>query len=191
MFIIMVGLTFAAFGLLFGFAFGWLLHRGKVTDYNVIIDQFLLRDFTVLKVMLTAIIVGGIGVLALHQSGWANYHIKDANLLAVGLGASIFGVGMVIYGYCPGTGLAAIGTGSIHALVGAFGMIAGGILYALSFDWLQAHVLTAWRFGKVRLPDLIGIPDLVWLIGLAATAIAFFVFAERHTIPSHLRRSPR
>ena len=87
----------------FGFVFGWLLHRGGVTDYNVIVNQFRLKDFTVLKVMFTAIVVGGIGVLVLHGLGRADYHIKPANMLGVVLGSAIFGTGMVIYGYCPGT----------------------------------------------------------------------------------------
>ena len=35
-----------------GFVFGWLLQRGGVTDYNVVVNQFRFKDFTVLKVML-------------------------------------------------------------------------------------------------------------------------------------------
>src|SRR5450759_3836941 len=92
--------------------FGVLLHRGGVANYNVIVNQFRFRDFTVLKIMFTAIIVGGLGVLVLHGAGHAQYHIKPANMLGVVLGAALFGVGMVLYGYCPGTGIAAIATGS-------------------------------------------------------------------------------
>lgn len=163
----------------FGFAFGWLLHRGRVTDYNVIVNQFRLRDFTVLKVMLTAIVVGGVGVLALSDTGLATYHVKEANLLGVALGAALFGVGMVLYGYCPGTGIAAIATGSLHALVGAFGMIVGAIVYALSFDWVKANILSVAALGKVRLPDLTGVPDLIWFAGLAIVAAVLFAWAER------------
>lgn len=179
----------AALGLalVFGFAFGWLLNRARVTDCNLIVKQFLFRDFTVLKVMLTAIVVGGIGVLALSNAGLASYHIKEANLLGVALGAALFGIGMVIYGYCPGTGIAAIGTGSLHALVGAIGMILGGILYALSFDWVKANILSVAAAGKVRLPDLTGVPDLVWFAGLAAIAVGLFAFVERRSANTGMR----
>lgn len=34
---------------------------------------------------------------------------------------------MALYGYCPGTAVAAIATGRLHAVVDFFGMIAGGI----------------------------------------------------------------
>ncbi|NLE39586.1 MAG: YeeE/YedE family protein, partial [Pirellulaceae bacterium] len=49
-------------GLLLGIAFGFLLQKGGVTYYDVIIDQLLLKDFTVVKIMLTAMVTGMIGV---------------------------------------------------------------------------------------------------------------------------------
>lgn len=164
---------------LFGALFGVLLHRGRVADYNVIVNQFRLRDFTVVRVMMTAIVVGGLGIYVLHQFGLANYHIKSADLVAVGLGAAIFGVGMVIYGYCPGTGVAAVGTGSVHAGVGFLGMLAGGILYAFSFPWIQQKVLPLWSLGKVRLPELTGIHDVLWLIAVLSILIAISRLTRR------------
>ena len=165
--------------ILFGFIFGWLLHRGRVADYNTIVRQFLFEDFTVLKVMLTAIIVGGIGVFILVQMGYAKFHIKPADLLAITLGAGLFGIGMVLYGYCPGTAVAAIGAGSIHALIGAFGMIAGGILYALTFDWVSQTILPVWALGKVQIPQLIGVGAPVVFIVLGVLAAGFFIMLER------------
>jgi uncharacterized membrane protein YedE/YeeE len=162
----------------FGILFGVLLHRGGVATYNVIVNQFRLKDFTVLKVMLTAVVVGAIGVLALHQTGHAQYHIKPANLLGVSLGAAIFGIGMVLYGYCPGTGIAAVATGSVHALVGFLGMLAGGIAYALSFQWIENHIQNVGALGKIRLPDATGLPDWAWWLMLAAAALAVFRFLE-------------
>jgi hypothetical protein len=162
----------------FGAAFGFLLHRGRVADYNTIVRQFLFKDFTVIKIMLTAIVIGGIGVFALVNAGYAQFHIKPADLLAVALGAAIFGVGMVIYGYCPGTALAAIGGGSVHALVGAAGMLAGGVLYALSFDWVKAHILPVGAVGKVQLPQLLGISAPVIFLVLAVIAVAMFALIE-------------
>ncbi|MDE3166670.1 MAG: YeeE/YedE family protein, partial [Acidobacteriota bacterium] len=98
-------------GLLTGFAFGILLQKGQVTKYPVIVGQLLLRDFTVLKTMLTAVVTGGIGVYILKALGLASLHVKPAQLVAVCGGGVIFGVGMVILGYCPGTGVAAAAEG--------------------------------------------------------------------------------
>ncbi len=163
----------------FGAIFGFLLHRGRVTSYDVIVNQLRLRDFTVLKIMMTAILVGGVGVFALKAAGLAQYHVKDATMLGVILGGALFGVGMAIYGYCPGTGLAAIGTGSLHALVGAIGMVVGGVLYALSFGWVQANLLSVWSLGKARLPAMTGIGDLWWFAGLAVILIGIGLIARR------------
>jgi hypothetical protein len=163
----------------FGLIFGVLLHRGGVATYNVIVNQFRLKDFTVLKIMFTAVIVGGFGVLFLHQTGHASYHIKPANMLGVSLGAALFGAGMVLYGYCPGTGIAAIATGSLHALAGFAGMLFGGVLYALSFVWVEAHLQNVAAFGKIRLPDVTGISDWGWFAILSAIAAVIFWLLER------------
>ena len=162
-----------------GAIFGVLLHRGGVANYNVIVNQFRFRDFTVLKIMMTAIIVGGIGVLALNSAGLANYHIKAANMLGIFLGAAIFGVGMVLYGYCPGTAIAAAASGSVHAFVGLFGLLVGGVLYAFSFPWIAANILPVAALGKARLPDVTGVPAYVWFIALSAIAAVVFTLVER------------
>jgi hypothetical protein len=167
-----------------GIAFGVLLHRGGVANYNVIVNQFRFKDFTVLKVMFTAIIVGGIGVLLLKTTGHAQYHIKPANMLGVSLGAALFGVGMVLYGYCPGTGVAAIATGSLHALTGFVGMLLGGVLYALSFAWVEAHIQKVAALGRVRLPDITGVPDWGWFVILAAIAAVVFWLIETKFKPA-------
>lgn len=166
-------------GLLFGAVFGLLLQRGGVTDYNVIVNQFRFRDFTVLKIMFTAIVVGGIGVWLLHGAGAANFHIKPGTLLAILLGATLFGAGMVLLGYCPGTGVAALGTGSLHAAVGVLGMLAGAAAYALSYDTVATRLLKVWDIGKKRLPDITGIPDAAWYAGLAVLAGLVFVLVTR------------
>lgn len=163
----------------FGVLFGVLLHRGGVANYNVIVNQFRFRDFTVLKIMLTAIIIGGLGVLALNSAGLANYHIKAANMLGVVLGAAIFGVGMVVLGYCPGTAIAAAASGSLHAIVGLVGTFVGGTLYAFSFPWVSQKILPVAALGKVRLPDVTGVPALVWFVALLAIAAVVFFLIER------------
>jgi uncharacterized membrane protein YedE/YeeE len=166
-------------GLLFGIVFGLLLHRGGVTEYDVIVKQFLFRDFTVLKVMFTAIVVGGVGVFILHGQELANFHIKPATMLAVILGAVLFGIGMVIYGYCPGTGVAAIGAGKVDALAGFVGMLVGGALYAFTYDWVAAKILPVGDLGKVRLPELVGLPEWLWYVALIAMAAVVFALVAK------------
>ena len=162
----------------FGFIFGLLLHRGGVTSYNVIVNQFRFKDFTVLKIMFTAIVIGGIGVALLNGGGMAKWHVKEADMLGIVIGSALFGFGMVVYGYCPGTGIAAVATGSVHALVGLFGMLAGGIAYAYSFPWINAHILTVGKLGKARLPEITHTPQWIWYAALVGIAIVVFGLLE-------------
>jgi hypothetical protein len=178
----LTGPALLALGIVSGLIFGALLQRSRLSDTAVTIGQLRLKDFTLFKVMLAAIVVGGIGVLVLHAGGLAAYHIKPANLVAVAIGAVLFGVGMAVYGYCPGTGLAAIGTGSLHALAGALGMLAGAIAFACSFDWLKAHILPLAAFGPVRLPDLTGVPDLAWFLIVIVVGFGAIRWAERRSL---------
>jgi uncharacterized membrane protein YedE/YeeE len=161
-------------GLLTGFLFGFFLQKGRVSDRRVIVGQFLLRDFTVMKVMMTAILVGGAGVYAMLAAGWVQLSVKPAQLAAIFLGALIFGPAMVFLGYCPGTAVAAAGEGKRDAWWGLLGMTLGAAVYA-EFDAACSRTLRAWAdLGQVTLPQLTGIPAYAWFAGLAVFAILFF-----------------
>ncbi|MCB0344022.1 MAG: YeeE/YedE family protein [Bdellovibrionales bacterium] len=162
-------------GALTGFAFGFLLQKGSVTKFNTIVRQFLLQDFTVIKVMLTAVVVGGIGVYGMLQLGMIEaLHIKNAQILGNALGGVIFGVGMAILGYCPGTGAAAIGDGAKDAVAGVLGMLAGAAIYAEVHPWFKANVLSVWDLGKETFVTATGASPWWFVLGLMIVAIAAF-----------------
>ncbi len=164
-------------GALTGFVFGFLLQKGGVTRFRVIVEQFLLEDFTVAKVMLTAILVGGVGIYGMVQVGLLEtLHVKAAHLLANASGGIIFGVGMAVLGYCPGTGVAAMGDGSRHAIPGVLGMLVGAALYAESHAWVQAHVMGVGDLGKATWATASGLSPW-WYMALLAV-IAFFAFVR-------------
>jgi uncharacterized protein len=172
--------TMIVAGILTGLAFGFLLQKAHVTRYSVILGQFLFKDFTVLKVMLTAIVTGAIGIYAMYGAGYIQHlHIKTAALAATTLGGLIFGVGMALLGYCPGTGVAAIGEGSRHAIAGLIGMIAGAALYAETMPYFQNTLLKAADYGKVSLADITGVSPWVFIAALAAISGIIFVIIER------------
>lgn len=168
-----------ALGLLTGFVFGFLLQKGRVSKYRTIVGQFLLRDFTMLKIMLTAVIVGGIGVWTLVTLGLATLHIKPLLLGGVVIGGLIFGVGMSLLGYCPGTGVAAIAEGSRHAIAGVVGMLFGAAIYAEVYAPIKSTILTWGDYGKLTLVDLTGLPAGVLLGVIGVISVGLFVFIER------------
>ena len=87
-------------GAIFGLAFGFLLQKGGVGKFNVLIGQLLLQDFTVAKVMLTAIVVGMVGIFTLHHFAKVNLHIKPTRIGANIIGGLLFGAGFALMGYC-------------------------------------------------------------------------------------------
>ncbi|MER3415648.1 MAG: YeeE/YedE family protein [Gemmataceae bacterium] len=164
-------------GLFTGFVFGFLLQKGGVTKYEVIVNQFRLKDFTVLKTMLTAIVVGGIGVYALYEYELAKLSIKPAFLVANIVGGLIFGVGMVLLGLCPGTAVAALGERNRRALAGILGMLVGALIQAETYGWISGLARSV-DLGSVTLPNLLGISPWAILAGLAVAALAVFVALE-------------
>jgi hypothetical protein len=162
------------YGLLTGVVFGFLLQRARVTRFSTIVGQLLWVDHTVLRTMFTAVAVGSVGVYAMHQLWDVPLHIKSATLLANAVGGVIFGVGMAVLGYCPGTGLGAIGEGSRHAIFGFVGMLVGAGLYAEAYPWLSAHVLPVGDLGKVTLSSEMGLSPWVFIVPLIGIALIVF-----------------
>lgn len=171
-------------GAITGLVFGFLLQRGGVTRYDVIVSQFLLRDHTVLKTMLTAIVVGAIGIYGMRDLGMLDkMHVKGATLLTNGLGGAIFGIGMVVLGYCPGTGLAAIGQGSRDAITGVVGMLVGAALFASSYPFVKANLEPIGALsGKAidhTFPALTGLSPWLFIAALAIVALLLFRALDR------------
>jgi uncharacterized membrane protein YedE/YeeE len=143
-------------GFAFGILFGFLLQRGGVAKYEVLMGQFLLTDFTVAKVMLSAIVVGMAGVFSLRALGLVRLHVKPTNYASNVVGSLIFGVGLGLLGYCPGTGAAALGQGNYDAIPGILGLMAGSYLYAEMSGYLNATIQKIGSRGKIMLTDLVG-----------------------------------
>lgn len=150
-------------GFIFGIVFGFLLQKGGVAKYEVLLGQFLLTDFTVIKVMLTAIVVGMIGIFSMHAMGMVKLHVKPTHYAANITGGLLFGVGLGLLGYCPGTGAAALGQGNYDAIAGIAGLMVGSYLYAETSDYMSSTIEKIGNRGRIMLSDLIGMRVTVFL----------------------------
>jgi hypothetical protein len=159
--------TKLALGLLTGIVFGFLLQKGRAAKFQVILGQFLLKDWTVAKIMGTAVGVGAIGVYTLITLDLASLHVKPLLLGGVLLGAACFGVGMAVLGYCPGTDVAACGEGRRDAMVGVLGMLAGAAVFVALFPVLQPIIKGLGDAGEITLPQVTGTSPWLWVVGLA------------------------
>ena len=168
-------------GFVFGIAFGFLLQKGGVGKYEVLIGALRLTDFTVMKIMLTAIAVGMVGIFGMHALGMVKLHVKPTRYAANIGGGLLFGAGFALLGYCPGTGAAALGQGNYDAIAGVLGLIAGSHLYAESSNALQATVLGWGNRGGIMLPDVIGVRLGVFLPVFVPLLVAVLWLLERYT----------
>ena len=169
-------------GAVFGLAFGFLLQKGGVGKFNVLIGQLLLQDWTVAKIMLTAIVVGMVGVFALHHFAKVNLHIKPTRVGSNIIGGLLFGAGFALMGYCPGTAAAALGQGSWDALFGMAGLVAGSWIFAEFSASLKKTVEKWGDLGKVLLPDLLHVPRGVFVV-IFAVLLTVGLFALERVFP--------
>ena len=155
--------------LIFGFLFGAILQYASLNKYNVISGLAILENLAVVKAIALAI---GIGVIILSIEiglGYASYHIKPFLAGGIIFGGLIFGTGMAILGYCPGTLPISVGQGSIDAMIGAVGGLIGGLIFTL-FQPSIASVLGP-NLGSISLNSFTGTNLTFYLISFIIGAI--------------------
>lgn len=160
---------------MFGIIFGFFLQKGGATKYDVIMGQLLLEDFTVVKIMLSAVITGMIGVYAMKMFGLVKLHPKPGSWGMSAVGGLIFGIGFATLGYCPGTIAGAVGNGYLDATFGGLiGIVAGAGIYAAVYPKLREGILKKGDFGDVTIPELVKVPACV-IVPIVAALIAFIL----------------
>lgn len=166
-------------GLVTGILFGFLLQKGRVLRFEKQIGAMLFKDMTILKFMLSSILVGMAGIVLLSNSDIITLSHKPMNLGAVLIGGGLFGAGWAIMGFCPGTSLGALGEGRWHAVFAIAGMVAGAALYAELYPFFKSTVL-AWKdFGKIGLQEALGISLWVIIPVFWAGTISLFFWFEK------------
>jgi uncharacterized protein len=156
-----------------GVFFGFFLERGGLGNPHKLTGVFYLTDFTVPKVMFTAVLVASTGL----------YLMSDFGLLDIGrllfvptyfwpqaAGGALFGVGYVLSGYCPGTAVAGTASGRIDALLTMVGIGAGSYLFAVYFPRIEKFYLSS-PMDTATVPRLIhlnhwGVIALLWILAL-------------------------
>lgn len=169
-------------GFLIGCAFGAILYLGGATSYRRILGTLLLRDMWIIKLMMTAIGVGSLGIYLLDMGGLAHLSVKPAYLWGIAAGGAIFGVGWALAGYCPGTCVVGSAEGKKDALFTLLGALVGALLFSLAFPYLEASLIIPANFGEVTLESLLGISGIYLAIPFSALLLflAFFVLKDRY-----------
>ena len=169
-----------AVALAIGLAFGFFLERAGLGSARKLSAQFQLTDFTVLKVMFTAIVTASLGIFWLSRLGaldLSRVYVPETFLLPQLAGGAVFGAGFVIAGLCPGTACvsAATGRGDGAGVVG--GLLLGILAYGAMHPVVERFASSTPR-GTFTLPQLIGVSHGVTVLILVVVALAVFRGAE-------------
>jgi len=163
--------------LIFGFLFGAILQHANLNKYNTIAGMATLENLTVAKTIAFAIGLGAILINLEISLGFASYHVKPVLLTGVMLGGIIFGAGMAILGYCPGTLAISLGQGSLDALTGIIGAIAGALVFTLLWPGIQS--ILGPDLGTISLHTIAGdgfvFYLLLFILGGIFMGIAFWL----------------
>jgi uncharacterized membrane protein YedE/YeeE len=163
-----------------GFAFGWLLQKAGLSRYDRIVNVYRFRDLAVVKFLVSALVVGAVGVRGLVALGLAGPVPVPSTFLVGNFGGGLlFGVGMAASGFCPGTIAAGIGEGRLDYLVpGGLGLVAGALAFGLAYPWVFPLVAKGATIGAT-LPLLLGADPWLVVVLLAEAAALLFYLIER------------
>jgi hypothetical protein len=169
-------------GFLIGCAFGAILFLGGASSYRRILGTLLLKDMWIIKLMMTAIGVGTLGIYLLDLGGLANMSIKPAYVWGILAGGVIFGIGWAVSGYCPGTCVVGASEGKKDAIFTVVGALLGAFVFSLAYPYIESTLIEPANFGKVTLESVLGING-IWIaipVSAALLFLAFFVLKDRY-----------
>ncbi len=167
-----------ASGLICGVLFGYALESAGFASPRKLTAQFRFTDWSVFKVMFTAIIVAAIGLYAAMATGVIaanSVFIPTTYFWATLAGGALVGAGMAIGGYCPGTSSVALASGRLDGLFFMIGMVVGTGLFAGVFDPIKGFYLAGEGPKAQTLPQLFGIPT--WAVIGILIVVAILGFA--------------
>jgi uncharacterized membrane protein YedE/YeeE len=136
-------------------------------------------DMTIVKFMLSTVLVGMVGVYILKDLGLVKLSVKPTNLGANIIGGLIFGAGWGLLGYCPGTSAGALGEGRWDSLWGILGMLVGAAVFAEVYPALKTSILTWGKLGKITLPQVLGVNHWVIVPIFIGGALVLFRWFEK------------
>lgn len=167
-----------------GFIFGFALYHTGFTDSRKVARVFYLKDVDVLVVMFSAIVTGMLGLWLLNLVGFidvSKMYYLPTYLTPMAVGGLLFGIGMVIGGFCPGTAAASIATGRVDAMVFVLGYFGGSILFGDLFPVWGDFYNSDYR-GVYRLDELFGmnLGPVILILVIAAVAGSLLMRLGQH-----------
>lgn len=167
--------------LVLGVFFGFSLNKAGLTKYNKIVNVYRFTDMAVLKFMMTALVVSMSGLYTLRGLGLITFPNVPATYIVGNLvGGVIFGFGMALSGYCPGTAAAGAGEGKLDYLIpGLLGFLTGAVIYGMTYDKVFPMISALANYGNITMPDLWNLSPFLTILTFALISLLLFYMIER------------
>lgn len=165
-------------GLVCGVLFGFALENAGFGSPAKLTAQFRLTDWSVFKVMFTAIVVAAVGLWGLRMVGLLeadSLFVPQALVMASAVGGALIGLGFAVGGYCPGTSMVGMASGRLDALVFVLGLFIGTTAFAGFYgDAIRAMMAIGELIDGDTFADVYGIADPIMLAIMAVFLVAVF-----------------
>lgn len=143
-----------------GIAFGFILQRARFCFTAAMRDPYLTGGTSLSKAVLTAFALTSIGFWAIKYGAFLNgMPIPGQSFvvpisLATGVGAFMFGIGMVISGGCASGTLMRVGEGFYMQLLSLLFFVVGSLIGAWHFGWWKVNFMV--HGPRIFMPDVLG-----------------------------------
>jgi hypothetical protein len=165
-------------GLVCGVLFGLVLENAGFGSPSKLIAQFRLTDWSVFKVMFTAIVVAAVGLWGLRVVGLLaadSLFVPQALVMASAVGGALIGAGFAVGGYCPGTSMVGMSSGRLDALVFVLGLFIGTTAFAGFYgDAIRSMMAMGAIIDGDTFADGYGIADPIMLAIMTVSLVAVF-----------------
>jgi len=160
-----------------GIAFGLIMESSGFSSSKKIVGLFYGYDFTVLRVFFTATFIAMFGLLYMNYAGILDLsmiYFPDTFLTSAIVGGVIMGIGFIVGGFCPGTGIVAAAVGKIDAIVFLVGIFIGIFIFSEIFP-LVKDIYFGNPMGKSRVNEILGLSKGMFAFIFVIIAVIAFV----------------
>ncbi len=180
---VVVGLTLSAtaplwIGIFIGAVIGGLAELWGISNSDVLLKLSKWEDRLFINCIAIAIGAGAILLYGLGALGVSfHFGVKPDYVVGVALGGAIFGVGVAVSGYVPGTEWMALGEGRREAIYAVFGGLLGAASWTVVYQTSAGQwLVNTFNLGQIYLAGKVGTDlDTGFIISVVWAALMFGV----------------
>ncbi|PIE34282.1 hypothetical protein CSA56_07805 [candidate division KSB3 bacterium] len=171
--------------IILGLLFGFVLQKVGAANPQELINMLRLKDLHLMKAIFFAIGISSLVLFILLAVGMIDTsHISiKSSYVGVIIGGAILGLGWAISGFCPGTGVVALGVGRKDAISFVLGGLLGALVFTLGYGAVKSSFLfaklgdkiTLAETGNEKFPALL--PGLPGIVVAGVIAVVFIIIA--------------